>query len=80
MATLDSFDVNDHMQRSYPMSTIKPTYSHDRTIISCIVLLCGTALLWHFGESVPVVALVSSMWTLTLTFWFRVDPDPTGNR
>ena len=57
---------------------IRPTYSHDRTIISAIVLICGTVLLWHYGESVPIVALVSSMWTLTLTFWFRLGPDQNG--
>ena len=54
------------------MASIKPVYSHDRTIITFTVLAAGTALLWHFGESVPVVALVSSMWTLCLTFWFRI--------
>lgn len=53
--------------------SIRPIVTHDRTYITIVVLLSGTALLWHFGESVPVVALVSSMWTLALTFWFRVD-------
>lgn len=59
---------------------VRPVYSHDRTIITVFVLACGTALLWHFGESVPVVALVSSMWTLCLTFWFRIGPSgPNGS-
>lgn len=53
-------------------------YSHDRTVISTIVLLCGTALLWRFGESATIVALVSSSWTLTLTFWFRIGANGTG--
>lgn len=61
------------------MSLPKPVYSHDRTLISTFVLLCGTALLWHFGESVPIVALVSSAWTLTLTFWFRSTPPVNGS-
>lgn len=55
---------------------VRPVYSHDRTIVTVFVLACGTALLWHFGESVPVVALVSSMWTLCLTFWFRIGSPP----
>jgi hypothetical protein len=54
----------------------RPIYSHDRTVITAIVLLCGTALLWHYGDATPIVALVSSMWTLALTFWFRFDRNP----
>jgi hypothetical protein len=50
-------------------------YSHDRTIITAIVLLCGTALLITLTESPAVIALVSSMFTLALTFWFRIGPD-----
>lgn len=53
--------------------SVRPIVTHDRTVITVVVILAGTALLWHFGESVPIVALVSSMWTLALTFWFRVD-------
>lgn len=52
--------------------SVRPVYSHDRTIVTAIVLVCGTFLLWEFGEQTPIVALVSSMWTLTLTFWFRI--------
>lgn len=74
MSSLDSFTAEPRQGVPYPVSNIRPVYSHDRTIITVVVLCCGTALLWHFGESVPVVALVSSMWTLALTFWFRVDP------
>jgi hypothetical protein len=50
-------------------------YSHDRTIVTVVVLLCGTALLWQFGDQAPITALVSSGWTLTLTFWFRIGTD-----
>lgn len=60
--------------------TIQPPINHDRTIVTVVVLLCGTALLWHFGESVPVVALVSSAWTLALTFWFRFTPSESDGR
>jgi len=59
---------------------LQMVYSHDRTLITIVVLLSGTALLWHFGESVPIVALVSSMWTLTLTFWFRWTGEADQNR
>lgn len=52
--------------------SIRPVYSHDRTIISAIVLVSGTVLLLYYGEQTPIVALVSSAWTLTLTFWFRI--------
>jgi thiol:disulfide interchange protein len=58
------------------MSFTRPILAHDRTIITAIVLICGTFLLWRFGESTPIVALVSSMWTLALTFWFRANPNP----
>ena len=58
--------------------SIKPIYSHDRTVISAIVLICGTILLSLYGEDTPIVALVSSAWTLTLTFWFRLGPDDQG--
>jgi hypothetical protein len=54
--------------------TRAPT-SHDRTVITVLVLLCGTALLWQFSDATPIVALVASAWTLTLTFWFRVRND-----
>jgi hypothetical protein len=57
---------------------VTPIYSHDRTIISTIVLIAGTVLLWHFGDSTPIVALVTSAWTLTLTFWFRIAVSPNG--
>jgi len=57
---------------------VTPIYSHDRTVISTIVLICGTALLWHFGESTAIVALVGSAWTLTLTFWFRIGSSGNG--
>jgi hypothetical protein len=50
-------------------------YNHDRTIITAIVLFCGTVLLWQFGDNAPIIALVSSGWTLTLTFWFRIGTD-----
>ena len=52
--------------------SIRPLYAHDRTIVTIVVLLCGTFLLYYFGDQTPVVALVSSMWTLCLTFWFRL--------
>lgn len=60
------------------MLAIRPVYSHDRTIISAIVLICGTILLAIYGDQGPIVALVSSAWTLTLTFWFRLGPDDQG--
>lgn len=63
------------------MSLPTPSYSLDRTIITVAVIVSGTALLWHYGDASPIVALVSSMWTLTLTFWFRWGSDnPTGGR
>lgn len=58
------------------LSVQKPYYSHDRTIVTAIVLVCGTLLLWHYGDSSPIVALVSAGWTLALTFWFRFGADP----
>ena len=63
------------------MALPKLAGNHDRTIVTVIVLLCGTGLLAAYGDQTPIVALVSSMWTLTLTFWFRFGPDPTqGDR
>jgi hypothetical protein len=56
------------------MNVTAQPYSHDRTIVTVVVLICGTALLWQFGDQAPIVALVSSGWTLTLTFWFRLTP------
>ena len=50
-------------------------YSHDRTVVTVVVLLCGTALLWQFNAETAIVALVSTMFTLTLTFWFRLGSD-----
>lgn len=58
------------------VSVQKPYYSHDRTVVTVIVLICGTLLLWHYGDSSPIVALVSAGWTLALTFWFRFGADP----
>lgn len=56
-----------------------PTSSpHDRTIITVMVLVCGTLLLALYGDSSPIVALVSAAWTLTLTFWFRFDTSGGG--
>jgi len=60
------------------LSLQKPAYSHDRTFVTIIVLLCGTGLLWHYGDAAPIVALVSSGWTLALTFWFRLGVDPAS--
>lgn len=57
------------------LSLTAQAYSHDRTIVTVVVLLCGTALLWQFGGQAPIIALVSSGWTLTLTFWFRIGSD-----
>jgi hypothetical protein len=57
------------------VNIITQPYSHDRTVVTVIVLLCGTALLWRFGDQAQIVALVSSGWTLTLTFWFRIGTD-----
>lgn len=54
------------------MNITRTPPSHDRTVITVIVLVCGTALLWQFSDAAPIVALVASAWTLTLTFWFRV--------
>jgi uncharacterized membrane protein YccC len=54
--------------------TIKPVYSHDRTIVTVVVLVCGTALLFQFGDQPPISTLVSMAWTLALTFWFRLTP------
>lgn len=45
----------------------------ERTAITLAVLLLGAALIWRFGDASPVVAGVSSMWTLVLSFWFRLD-------
>jgi len=56
----------------------KAVYSHDRTVVTVVVLACGTFLLWHYGDASPIVALVSSGWTLALTFWFRFNVDATG--
>lgn len=51
---------------------IRPVYSHDRTIITVVVIASGTFLLWRFGDAPQIIALVSSAWTLALTFWFRI--------
>lgn len=64
------------VRRMCRLSVQKPLYSHDRTIVTVIVLVCGTLLLWHYGDSSPIVALVSAGWTLALTFWFRFGADP----
>jgi len=52
--------------------SIKPLVNHDRTVVTIVVLICGTFLLYYFGEQTSIVALVGSMWTLCLTFWFRL--------
>jgi hypothetical protein len=52
-------------------------YNHDRTIVTVAVLVSGTALLILLADQSAVIALVSSMFTLALTFWFRLDPDAT---
>lgn len=57
-----------------PLSLNQP-YSHDRTIITVVVLIIGGILIWQYGESTQVMVLVSSMWTLCLTFWFRFTRD-----
>jgi len=62
--------------RMWRLTDRNPRYSHDRTIVTVIVLLCGTVLLFHYGDSSPIVALVSAGWTLALTFWFRFNADP----
>lgn len=54
------------------MNLTKAPVSHDRTVVTIVVLLAGTFLVYHFGEQTAIVALVSSMWTLCLTFWFRL--------
>ncbi len=58
------------------MNLTRPVFSHDRTIITVVVIVAGTVLLWQFGDNTPIVALVASMWTLALTFWFRIDDQP----
>lgn len=58
----------------FTVTIAEPT--HDRTVVTVCILLCGSALLWHYGESAPIVALVSSGWTLALTFWFRSGTPP----
>jgi hypothetical protein len=71
----------ERLRRMGRLSVQKPYYSHDRTIVTVIVLICGTLLLWHYGDSSPIVALVSAGWTLALTFWFRFGADPeSGDR
>lgn len=55
---------------------IRPVYSHDRTVITIMVLLVGGALLWRYGEGGATMAAVSSIWTLVLTFWFRSSASP----
>lgn len=62
--------------RMWRLSLPRPVYSHDRTVVTVVVLLCGTGLLAMYGDSSPIVALVSSGWTLALTFWFRFSPYP----
>ena len=57
------------------MNITRTPTSHDRTVITAIVIVCGTALLWQLSDATPIVALVASAWTLTLTFWFRVGSD-----
>lgn len=64
--------------RMWRLALPSPVYSHDRTAVTIVVLLCGTFLLWHYGDSSPIVALVSSGWTLALTFWFRFGPNAEG--
>ena len=64
--------------RKWRVSLQTPVYQHDRTIVTVVVLLCGTGLLALYGDSSPIVALVSSGWTLALTFWFRFSPYPEG--
>lgn len=59
------------------MTVRRPVTAHDRTIVTVLVILCGTLLLALFGDQTPIVALVSSMWTLALTFWFRWAPHDT---
>lgn len=49
--------------------------NHDRTIVTVAVIASGTALLILLADQSAVIALVSSMFTLTLTFWFRIGPD-----
>ncbi|HEY6022502.1 MAG TPA: hypothetical protein VIY48_22350 [Candidatus Paceibacterota bacterium] len=51
---------------------VQPVYSHDRTIITLAIIASGTVLLLTFGEQPQILVLVSSAWTLALTFWFRV--------
>lgn len=60
------------------LSLPTPFFSHDRTIVTIVVLLCGTALLLTYGDSAPIVALVSAGWTLALTFWFRFGTEPSS--
>lgn len=55
--------------------SVRPVYSHDRTIITVAVLAAGTALLFQFGDAPQVLTLVSSAWTLALTFWFRMSTE-----
>lgn len=45
--------------------------NHDRTIVTVVVLIVGTLLIYKYGDQVQVMVLVSSAWTLALTFWFR---------
>jgi hypothetical protein len=80
MATLTSL-LDDEQLPANPdrPNVIKPIFSQDRLIITVLVLIVGGALIWRFGESVPVMVLVSSAWTLALTFWFR-SRDSNGDR
>lgn len=58
--------------------SIPPLESHDRTIITVVVLILGGLLIYRYGDQVQVMVLVSSAWTLALTFWFRIKDTGTG--
>jgi len=58
--------------------SIRPVYSHDRTIITVVVLVVGAVLIWRFGDASPVMSAIAAAWTLVLTFWFRTGPDQNG--
>jgi uncharacterized membrane protein YccC len=63
------------MEHRRVASNLPSPYPHDRTIVTVVVLVAGSVLVYHYGESVPIMVLVSSAWTLALTFWFRVKSD-----
>lgn len=50
--------------------------SVERCAITLALILAGTLLIWKYGDASPLVAGVSSVWILVLSFWF---PSRGGN-